>query len=177
MSSSPRVALTDPTAELGLRMIKGHQQELFDCFYSLYGTMWNGGVLDHSLKEIVRIRNARTTDCGYCRQVRFESAIAEGLDESVLANVVDGYLETDLPDRSKAVLRWTDCFLGDPANCPDEVRAAVVDDIGQVGEVELAYALGLFRAFAKVLIVLGLEPEPGTMDLSVHATPGSARVL
>jgi AhpD family alkylhydroperoxidase len=175
MSSTPRVSLTDPNAVLGLRMIMGHQQELFDRFYSLYGTMWSHGELDQATKEIVRIRNARTTDCGFCRQVRFDGAIKEGLDEDVLSNVVDGYLETDLPDRTKALLRWTDCFLSDPLHCPPEVRSAVIAEIGQSGEVELAYALGLFRAFAKVLIVLGLEPEPGTMDVKVHSTPGSKR--
>ena len=173
MSTSPRVSLTDPHARLGLRMVMGHQQELFDRFYDLYGTMWSRGELDHATKEIVRIRNARTTDCGYCRQVRFNVAIDEGLDEGTLAHVVDGYLDSDLPDRTKAVLRWTDAFLTDPLNCPAEVRSAVVAELGQSGEVELAYALGLFRAFAKVLIVLGLEPEAGTMDVTVHTTPGS----
>lgn len=154
-------------------MVMGHQKELFDSFYALYGTMWSGGVVDHPTKEIVRIRNARTTNCGYCRQVRFTQAIEDGLTEDVLSNVVDGYLETDLPERTKAVLQWTDSFLNDPMNCPPDVRSAVVAELGQAGEVELAYALGLFRAFAKVLIVLGLEPEAGTMSLSVHSTPGS----
>lgn len=173
MSTSPRVGLTNPDAELGLRMVMGHQQDLFDRFYALYGAMWSGGVLDHSTKEIVRIRNARTTNCGYCRQVRFNVAIEEGLDEDVLSNVVDGHLETDLPERVKAVLQWTDAFLNDPVNCSPGIRSAVIAELGQDGEVELAYALGLFRAFAKVLIVLGLEPEAGTMDVTVHATPGS----
>ncbi len=172
MSTTPRVSLTDPDAELGLRMIMAHQQHIFDTFYSLYGAMWNDGVLDHSTKEIARIRNARTTDCGYCRQVRFNGAMAEGLDEDTLVNVADGYEESDLPQRTKAVLRWADSYLGDPAHVDPAVREAVRAEIGQDGEVELAYALGLFRSFAKVLISLGLEPEAGTMDISVHNTPG-----
>jgi len=30
----------------------------------LYGTLWSHGILDHSTKEMARIRNARTLDCG-----------------------------------------------------------------------------------------------------------------
>lgn len=174
MSTKPRVSLTDPNATLGLRMIMGHQRPLFDVFYALYATMWSDGVLDHSLKEIVRIRNARTTNCGYCRQVRFDGAIMEGLDENVLSQVDDHYLNSQLSARTKSVLQWTDAFLNDPVHCPPSIRDEVQSEIGRQGTVELAFALGLFRAFAKVLIVLGLEPEEGTMAVTIHATPGSS---
>ena len=33
-------------------------------FAKLYGTIWSHGVLDHQTKEVVRMRNARVTDCG-----------------------------------------------------------------------------------------------------------------
>ena len=42
----------------------GHQPEALMAFMKLYGTLWSHGVLDHSTKEMARIRNARTTDCG-----------------------------------------------------------------------------------------------------------------
>ena len=34
-------------------------------FFDLYGTFWREGLLDQQLKEVVRLRNARLTDCGY----------------------------------------------------------------------------------------------------------------
>ncbi len=36
-----------------------------EAFTNLYGTFWGEGRLDHQLKEVVRLRNARLTDCGY----------------------------------------------------------------------------------------------------------------
>lgn len=39
--------------------------ELGERFQTLYGTMWREGVVDHPTKELVRIRNARVTDCGF----------------------------------------------------------------------------------------------------------------
>lgn len=34
-------------------------------FGELYGTFWREGKLSQELKEVVRLRNARLTDCGY----------------------------------------------------------------------------------------------------------------
>lgn len=41
------------------------QPALCDAFLAYYGDLWSRGVLVHTLKEIVRIRNARLVDCGY----------------------------------------------------------------------------------------------------------------
>ena len=66
MSAGPRIpppadAGDDPISSSAL----GHQPELLHAFLALYGTLWQRGVLDHSTKEVARIRNARVTDCGY----------------------------------------------------------------------------------------------------------------
>lgn len=36
-----------------------------EAFFALYGAFWQQGLLDQRLKEVVRLRNARITDCGY----------------------------------------------------------------------------------------------------------------
>jgi len=43
----------------------GGSEGLGRAFMQLYGTLWRVGVLDQEVKETVRIRNARITDCGY----------------------------------------------------------------------------------------------------------------
>ena len=66
MSGGPRIK---PPAGAGGDAISssalGHQPEALDAFLRLYGTLWSRGVVDHSTKELARIRNARITDCGY----------------------------------------------------------------------------------------------------------------
>lgn len=63
--SSPRIL---PPAGAGADPISGsalgHQPEALLAFMKLYGTLWSHGILDHPTKEIARIRNARTLDCG-----------------------------------------------------------------------------------------------------------------
>ena len=36
-----------------------------EAFFELYGAFWASERLDQPLKEAVRLRNARLTDCGY----------------------------------------------------------------------------------------------------------------
>ena len=41
-----------------------HTPVLSEAFGELYGAYWRGGRLEPELKEAVRLRNARITDCG-----------------------------------------------------------------------------------------------------------------
>jgi hypothetical protein len=42
---------------------RGRQPELMADFNRLYGMFWSHGVVDHPTKEVVRMRNARLTEC------------------------------------------------------------------------------------------------------------------
>jgi alkylhydroperoxidase family enzyme len=63
MMRLPRPDPTIPAArEYG---VLAHAPEVLDAFRRLYGALWQHGVVDHPTKEVVRLRNARITDCGY----------------------------------------------------------------------------------------------------------------
>ena len=65
MSTTPRVgsAVEGHAPSFGTAL--AHQPALAAGFGALYGTLWTQGIVDQPLKELVRIRNARVTDCGY----------------------------------------------------------------------------------------------------------------
>jgi len=65
MSTAPRVpsAVEGEPPSFGTAL--AHQPALLRAFATLYGTLWTQGNVDQPLKELVRIRNARVTDCGY----------------------------------------------------------------------------------------------------------------
>jgi hypothetical protein len=56
----PRGGGADPISASAL----GHQPAALLAFMKLYGRLWSHGILDQSTKEMARIRNARTVDCG-----------------------------------------------------------------------------------------------------------------
>lgn len=139
-------------------------------FRQLYGTLWSHAVLDQPTKEVARIRNARTVDCRYCRNVRFAGAWAEGLAEADVALVADGYEGSGLSDRHKLAIRWTDAFLGDAgAAAADDLRAAMLREFTPEEIVELTAGLALFQGFAKIAVALG--EQPGSMLVTVIPTP------
>jgi hypothetical protein len=59
--ASPEPLGDDPISASAL----AHQPEALAAFMKLYGTLWSRGLLDHTTKEMARIRSARTIDCGF----------------------------------------------------------------------------------------------------------------
>jgi alkylhydroperoxidase family enzyme len=154
MSTTPRL----PSAIAGLpptfpATILPHQPELFATFRDMYGTFWSKGVLDHPTKEVARLHNARRTDCGVCRNIRFSRARAEGLTEDLVDMIDDGYPESGLSERYKLVLAFVDAFLADEYPS-DSVRAGLSAEMSEEQIVELGFGLAVFLGFAKMLIVL-----------------------
>lgn len=62
----PRIPVPDIGTDAGFRQgVLRLQPTLLDGFLAYYGNLWSAGELDHPLKEIARIRNARKVDCGW----------------------------------------------------------------------------------------------------------------
>ena len=119
------------------------------------------------------MRNARVTDCGFCKNVRFDGALADGLDESQVDQIGDNYESAELlSDDQKLVLRWTDRFLVDAGRADDALLTAMRARFSPAEIVELTLALALFLGMSKVLVSLGVEPEE--MSRTVLPTPALA---
>ncbi len=170
MSTTPRASSAIPGEPAHLGSVLAHHPELASQFMDLYGTFWGSDVLSARLKEIARMRNARVTECGFCRNVRFEKAVGEGLGEDVLDDITDGY-ETSgkLTDAEKAVLKFTDALIFDPDLLTGDARVALQKHLSAEQIAELGMGITLFLALAKALITMGLEPE--TMERTVLPTP------
>lgn len=173
MASTPRLPAptfegAGPSDAIG-RSVLAHQPDLLRAFLRLYGTLWSCGVVDHPTKEVARLRNARVTDCRYCRNVRFAVARQEGLSEELVAQIDDGFEASGLGERHKAVIRYADVFLTDPCGLSDELRAEMLRHFSSAEIVELTAGLALFMGFSKIAIVLGQEPED--MPTTVVPTP------
>lgn len=172
MSTVPRVPSAVAGEAASFKTILAHQPALAAAFGRLYGTLWSEGIVSQALKETARMRNARVTDCGFCKNVRFAGAREEGLEESAVAQIVDGYLDSDLSAEQKLVLRFADAYLNYPHRVDDDLAAAMSATFEPAEIVELTLALAMFLGMAKVLISLGTEPEQ--MDVTVLPTPALA---
>jgi AhpD family alkylhydroperoxidase len=161
----PATTSADPMA----RSVLAHLPESLAAFQQLYAVLWQDAALDPITKEIARMRNARVTDCGYCRNVRFEGPRRAGLTEAMLDLVADGHEESKLSARHKAVLRFTDVFLTDPTALGVPAREALLAELAPREIVALAAALALFMGFSKIAVAL--STAPASMPLTVLPTP------
>lgn len=170
MSTQPRVSSAIAGEPPHFGSVLAHQPVLAARFGALYGALWDSDVLSARTKEICRMRNARVTACGFCRQVRFAKPRSAGLDEAVLDDVTEGYeASTRLTDAEKAALRFTDALIHDPDLLDGHAAEALRQHLGDGQIAELTLAVMLFLALAKVLITLGLEPEQ--LETTVIPTP------
>jgi alkylhydroperoxidase family enzyme len=144
------------------------QPEALVAFLRLYGTLWSHGQVEQRIKEVARLRNARITNCAYCRSVRFEGARAEGLSEDRVDLINDGYATSVLSEREKVVLRYTDTFLREPGDLTDDLRRDMLGEFSAGDVVELTTGIALFMGFSKIAVTLGPPPE---MPVMVVPTP------
>lgn len=172
MSTLPRVSSAVPGEPPHFGSVLAHQPAIAERFFALYGAFWGSDVLSARVKEVARMRNARVTQCGFCRQVRFDKALAEGLGEDVVDDITDGY-ETSgrLTEQEKAALRFTDALIHDPELLTGDARAKLARHLTPEQIAELGLGVTLFLALAKALITMGLEPQ--AMDRTVLPTPAS----
>lgn len=83
----------------------------------------------------------------------------EGLTENIVALIDEGFEESALSPRHKALIRYADAFLVDPGSLRDEVRAGMLRHFSPEEIVEVTACLALCMGFSKIAIVLGQAPE------------------
>jgi AhpD family alkylhydroperoxidase len=146
-----------------------HRPELFAAFNRFYGTLWTEGVLDQPTKEVARLRNARVTGCGICRNLRFAGARDDGLGEELVDQIRDDHGASALPPRFKLALRLVDVLIGPtPADVDAELAAALRATFSPVEIVELALTTAIAQGFAKAAVAWGPAPD---IPLTVIPTP------
>jgi AhpD family alkylhydroperoxidase len=136
-----------------------HDPELWATFNRFYGYLWTFGALDQPTKEAARLRNARVTGCATCRNLRFAGAREQGLTEDYVDQIVDGYEKSELPDRWKDAVRWTDAVIGYPASVSDADREKVAGDFTPAEFVELTLTAAISQGFSKAAVAWDGAPE------------------
>jgi alkylhydroperoxidase family enzyme len=81
--------------------------------------------IDPVTTEIVRLRGATQHDCRQCKSRREGSALDAGGSESLYDQIEYYETSTELSDRHKAALRYTDALIWSPANIAPDVAAGV----------------------------------------------------
>ena len=142
-----------------------HRADLFAEFNRYYGTLWSRGVLDQATKEVGRLRNARVTGCGICKNLRFAGAKEAGLHEELVELITDDYDASALPARWKLAVQYADVLIADPKSLDAELRSALLAEFTPAEIVELTATVTTAVAFSKAAVAFGAPLETPVLEV------------
>ena len=64
MATAPRLSSAADGKSANIRTVMAHSPDVRQAFDNMYATLWSKGVAPLDVKELIRLRNARVTDCG-----------------------------------------------------------------------------------------------------------------
>ena len=114
--------------------------------------------LEPLVTELVRLRCARVHDCRLCGSLRQRKALDAGLDET-MADKVDHYESSDLPDNIKAALRLADAMILTPGYVPETLRSDLAAHFTREQIAELLMDIVKWSQ-QKALVALRTEAPP-----------------
>ncbi len=136
--------------------------------------VWRHNSARSALVEMIRLRNARTVNCVFCKSMRYDLAREDGLTEDKVSKIADGFDDSDLTEQEKLVLGFADTYLKDPANPNPELLDRLRAHFTGEQIAHMAISLATFNATSKCAVSLGGMPEslPVT-EISFAASFGS----
>src|SRR5688572_28581804 len=88
--------------------------ETLPALIELQGAVWHRTSVGPALMEVLRLRNARTVNCIFCKSVRYDIARADGLTEAKVEQIDDDFASSALSLREKLALSFADVYLRHP---------------------------------------------------------------
>jgi len=150
----------------------GQVPETVEEVIALNGAVWQSSLVSPTLLEMVRLRNARTVNCVFCKAVRYEVARNDGLTEERAQLIDANYQHSSLSRREKLAIALADSYLGFPAGVRPELAADLAAEFTPAQIAALLVALMTFNFTSRTAVSIGGMPEDPlpVMVLPISAT-------
>jgi len=160
MGAAARIqAPQEKTGDVIRDSVLGLVPETIEAIANLNRHAWRSSPVRASLLEIVRLRNARTVNCQFCKSVRYDLARRDGLTEDKVDQIRDGYEDSLLSTDEKLALAFTDVYLHDPGGLSEELAAHLKQHFSPAQLAHLTIALIAFNATSRCAVTIGGMPE------------------
>jgi alkylhydroperoxidase family enzyme len=146
--------------------------ETVDEIVALNSAVWKRSLVPPALLEILRLRNARTVNCVFCKSVRYEVARADGLTEARAAMIDTGYERSALTEREKLAVALADSYLGFPAGMSAPLAQRLTHEFSAEQIASMFVALMTFNFTSRTAVSIGGMPEEPLPVVLVPAAAG-----
>ena len=137
----------------------GLATDTVDAIIDMNDLVWGRNSVRMALLEMLRLRNARTVNCVFCKSVRYDVARKDGLTEDKVERIDDDYASSDLSDIEKLTLAFADVYLRAPDNFDPALIAQLRQHFSEEQICHMAIAIATFNATSKCAVSLGGMPE------------------
>lgn len=169
MGVKARVAAPDSdTGNLIRDSALGLVPETLPHYLNLTVAIWDNGPLSAAEIELARLRNASHVGCVMCKAVRYDVALADGLDEVQAQQAGSDTDHSELTSRQQLILRFVDLYLHNPGPPDPALREALDAEFSPAEQCHLALLMAYFNGFSRCAVALGGMPQSmPRMEISV----------
>ena len=160
-----------PGVEGRFNGVMAWRPELLDAFFKFYAQVWTAGVLDVRVKDLARMKIARTIGCRMCQNTRFKVAERATIEEDYLD--IDDVENGAYTDAEKAALRYVETFCIGAAHITDDMVADLRRHFPEPEIVELSVLVAAMSGFASINVALNIAPDTEELQLFDFAAPVS----
>ena len=160
-----------PGVEGRFNGVMAWRPELLDAFFKFYAQVWAPGELDTRVKDLARMKIARTVGCRMCQNTRFKVAQGATTEEDYLD--IDDFENGPYTDAEKAALRYVETFCVGAMHVTDEMVADLRRHFSEPEIVELSVLVAAMSGFAGINVALNIAPDTEELQLFDFAAPVS----
>ena len=175
MTSSARIPATEVTGLYG-SLVKWFTRKMFGKVPDSVGVMWHHpdafkavstlgaksrkwDKLDADLKSYAHMAVSSLIGCSFCLDFGYFQAHNEGLDVDK-AREVPRWRESDVfTPLERRVMEYAEAMSQTPPAVTDEMSAALLDELGAPGLVELTSWAAMANLYARSNVAMGIEAE------------------
>jgi alkylhydroperoxidase family enzyme len=125
----------------------------------LNAQVWRESLVSPTLLEILRLRNARTVNCVFCKSVRYEVARRDGFSEERAQLVDQNFRDSALSDEEKLAVELADAYLGYPAGITPQLAARLTQHFTAAQIASMLVALMCFNFTSRTAVSIGGMPQ------------------
>lgn len=115
--------------------------------------------LDRNLATYATMAAAASIGCSFCLDLGYFMSRRKGLDEVKAREVPRWRESTVFTPLERRVLEYAEAMCTTPVTVTDELSAALLEDLGAAGLVELTARVGFMNSSARGNIAMGIPSE------------------
>ena len=161
-----------PGVEGRFNGVMAWRPELLAAFFEFYAKVWTEGVLDMRVKDLCRMKIARTVGCRVCQNTRFKIAEGHTTEDDYLA--IDDFEHGAYSDAEKAALRYVEAFCVNAQTVTDGLVADLRRHFGPAEIIELSILAAAMGGFACINVALNVAPDTEQVSVFDFADTSNA---